>query len=74
MKENNPPFKNQEHQWLMPIILATQQAEIKRNAVQSQPGQIVCKTLLKNTQHKKKRAGGVVQVVEHLPSLAIMKS
>jgi hypothetical protein len=27
--------------WLMPVILATQGAEIRRIAVQSQPGQIV---------------------------------
>jgi hypothetical protein len=34
-----------EHQWLMPVILATQKAEIRRITVQSQPGQIVCKIL-----------------------------
>jgi hypothetical protein len=28
-----------------PVILATQEAEIRRTAVQSQPGQIVCETL-----------------------------
>jgi hypothetical protein len=29
----------------MPVILTTQEAEIRRIAVQSQPGQVVCKTL-----------------------------
>jgi hypothetical protein len=35
----------------MPIILATQEAEIKRIAVRRQPGQIVC-PILKKTLHK----------------------
>jgi hypothetical protein len=39
--------------WLTPIILATQEAEIKRIAVQSQPGQIVHKTLTQKTLYKK---------------------
>jgi hypothetical protein len=33
------------HQWLMPVILATQGAEIRRIVVLSQPGQIVRETL-----------------------------
>jgi hypothetical protein len=31
--------------WLMPIILATQEAEIRKIIVRSQPGQIVRETL-----------------------------
>jgi hypothetical protein len=53
-------------QWLIPVILATQEAEIKRITAQGQPRQIVWKTLYQNTQHKK-RAGGVAQVVERPP-------
>jgi hypothetical protein len=29
------------HQWLVPVILATQEAEMRRIAVRSQPGQTV---------------------------------
>jgi hypothetical protein len=40
------------HQWLTLVILATQEAEIRRIEVQSQPKQIV-RPYLKNTHHKK---------------------
>jgi hypothetical protein len=39
-------------QWFTPVIPATQEAEIRRIVVESQPGQIVCETL---TQKKKKK-------------------
>jgi hypothetical protein len=34
------------HQWLTPVILATQEAEIERVMVRSQPGQIVVRSYL----------------------------
>jgi hypothetical protein len=36
---------NTRHQWLTPVILDTQEAEIRRIMVQSQPGQTVHETL-----------------------------
>jgi hypothetical protein len=54
---------------LTPVILATQEAEIRRIMVQSQPGQIVHETPSRK-KPSQKRAGGVAQVVEsHLPSM-----
>jgi hypothetical protein len=44
--------------WLSPAILATQEAEIRRIVVQSQPGQIVRDSISKNPSLK--RAGGVI--------------
>jgi hypothetical protein len=35
--------------WLTPVILATQEADIRRIMVQSQPGQIVHETLSRKT-------------------------
>jgi hypothetical protein len=49
------------------VILATQEKEIQRIAVQSQSRQIVCETLSQKNPSQK-RAGGVAQVVERLPS------
>jgi hypothetical protein len=43
----------------MPIILATQEAEIRRITIGSQPGQIVLKTVSQKTHQK--RAGRVAQ-------------
>jgi hypothetical protein len=48
--------------WLISIILATQEAEIRRIVVRSQPGQIVCETLSRK-KLSRKRAGGVAQGV-----------
>jgi hypothetical protein len=39
--------------WLTPIILATQEAEIRRISDQSQRGQTVHETLSQKTLHKK---------------------
>jgi hypothetical protein len=36
----------------MPVILATQEAETRRNMVQNKPGKIVRKTLSQKTLHK----------------------
>jgi hypothetical protein len=45
----------------MPVILATQEAEIKRITVGSQPWQIVHETLSQKNLSEKNRAGGVAQ-------------
>jgi hypothetical protein len=43
--------------WLTSIILATQEAEIKRIAARSQPGQIVRETPSRKTLHKNRDSG-----------------
>jgi hypothetical protein len=47
----------------MSVILATQEAKIRRIVVQSQPRQIVCETLSQKKNPSLKRAGGVAQGV-----------
>jgi hypothetical protein len=41
------------HQWLTPVIVAAQEAESRRIAVQTQPRQMVAGPYLVKTYHKK---------------------
>jgi hypothetical protein len=65
-------LRSAECQWLMPVILATQEAEIRRIEGESQPGQIVHKTLSRKKQSQK-WAGGVTQGVGLSSSLSTAK-
>jgi hypothetical protein len=63
-KKRTPHYKHGVSQapWLTPVILATQEEEIRRIMVQSQLWQITHETLSGKKNHqKKKRAGGVAQ-------------
>jgi hypothetical protein len=53
--------------WIMPIILVTQEAEIRRILIQGQSTQTVNETISPKYPTQK-RTGGVTQVVECLPS------
>jgi hypothetical protein len=50
------------HWWLTPVILATQEAEIKRIIVQSQSRQIVPEILSQKKTHHKKGLVGWLKV------------
>jgi hypothetical protein len=44
------------HWWLKPVILATQEAEIRKIVVRNQPGQIACEIVSqKNSSHTHKK-------------------
>jgi hypothetical protein len=47
----------------MPVVLATQEAEIRKTAVQSQPGQLVQETSSQKKNPSQKRAGGMAQSI-----------
>jgi hypothetical protein len=61
--DGRPCLKNHErdgHRWLTFVILTTQEAEIRRIMVRSQPRQIVWRPYLEKTLHKKGLVGVVV--------------
>jgi hypothetical protein len=51
-------FAHIGRQWLTPVILATQKAEIRRITVQSQPKQIVSRDPILKTLHKNRAGEG----------------
>jgi hypothetical protein len=53
-----------QYQWFTPVILTTQEAEIRKIMVRRQLGQLSLQNYLKKTHHKKgASAGGVAQGV-----------
>jgi hypothetical protein len=77
-------LRQARHQWLMPEILATQEAEIRRVTVLSQLGQIVCQTLsqkglarvaqhegpkFKHQYHQKKKKKKKIMSLKKVPTL-----
>jgi hypothetical protein len=59
-------------QWLTPVILATQEPEIRRITDRNQYGQIALKTLSQKT-FLKNRSGGVVKMKALSSSLSTTK-
>jgi hypothetical protein len=55
------------HQWLTPEILATWEADIRRTAIQGQPGQRDSETLISKIT-RAKWTGGVAQALSLSPS------
>jgi hypothetical protein len=54
------------HQWLMPVVLASWEAEIRRITVQDQPRTNNSQDPPISKLTRAKWTGGVAQVVEHL--------
>jgi hypothetical protein len=58
--EGRQKLEGAGRRWLTPVILAIQEAEIRRVTVRSQPGQIIRETLAQKPLHKN-RAGEMAQ-------------
>jgi hypothetical protein len=58
-------FQKARHQWLMPVILATQVAKIKRMAVWSQPRHHSSQNPISKKKSSQKRASEMVQTPVH---------
>jgi hypothetical protein len=54
-------LKSARSRWLTPVILATQEAEIRRIVIEAKPGKIVHKTVTRKKKNPQKRTGGVAQ-------------
>jgi hypothetical protein len=61
-----------ERQWVILVILATQEVEIRGIMVQSQPRQIVCQTLSRK-HPSQKRADGMAHGVGRVQTPALKK-